>query len=329
MGDVFDIDTELDKLARTDLSMTGPEAESVGVKDIAYASLADTPMPEEAVDLELPEPVAEPEPAPKVEAPPAPEPPAVPEPVAPPPVAEPAPKVEEPAEVPEWDGQEKWEDYLTKMPQGTRKAVDAIRGRAATFQQEQQARVDGFLQKGEGVIKAFAEARGLEVEPVLAEVTKILQGVYQSELDQAEQRAALESAAKSRLTAELQLLAYQDQSYAQAAQRSDTRDKAAFATMAQILNDAGRLGQHITPARAWNIARAQHGILDAAAPKPAPTPPVTPTPKAQPTQPPPVVAQRSTQARPSTPPSQRRVDMDMGDTMETALAKQWAAMFGG
>ena len=217
---------------------------------------------------------------------------------------------------------------MARVPPQARKAVEGLKRQVDAFQASEKARVDGFLAKAEKVIGSFAEARGLEVEPIMQKVQETLQGIYQSEVDQADQRESTSRLEQQVLTSQLQLLAYQDNSYAQSCQRNSPQDQQARQTMAQIIAEARKLGRAIEPQRAWQIAKAHHNLVvtpttTAAAPpapvvsRPAPAPP-------------PPVATRTTQARPAAPPapaSRRPVEGRVGESLEDVLAREWGNTF--
>jgi hypothetical protein len=320
----FNIDDILDQLGATDLSMTTEEAKAENVPTEGPRSLAETDMPEpEEPDLSdlAPPPQETPPQSPAQPAPATP-----PSPPDAPPAQEAAPAAPEPlTEVPEWtDGT--WEDYLGKVPTVARKAMEGLKGQVDRFQANEKSRMDSFLVNAEKVIGAFAEARGLEVEPVMAQVQAVLKGVMQAEVDQAEQRESTTRLYQQNLTTQLQLLAYQDQSYAQSCQRNSPQDQATRKTMADILTEAGRLGRNVNPQQAWQIARAQHNLVFTspapAASAPAPTRPAP--------IPPPPVATRTPAARNSAPPvdrSRRPLEVPQGASVEDVLARAWNDMF--
>lgn len=321
MAEPFDVDALLDQLHGMDLGMSGEEAAVANVPQDGPKSLSETEMPDEEPELGLDElpPAPNPAPAPKP-----------PEPVAPTQeVAPPAPvqAPPEPAEVPEWT-EGAWEEYVTRVPPQARKAVEGLKRQVDSFQASEKARVDSFLGKAEKVIGAFAEARGLEVEPVMQQVQAALQSVYQAEVDQAEQRDSTSRLEQQVLTSQLQLLAYQDNSYAQSCQRNSPQDQQARQTMAQIIAEARKLGRAVDPQRAWQIAKAHHNlVVTPTTPVAAPPAPVVSRPAPAP---PPPVATRTTQARPAAPPapaSRRPVEGRMGESLEDVLSREWANTF--
>ena len=324
MAEPFDVDALLDQLHGMDLGMSGEEAAAANVPQDGPKSLAETEMPDEEPDLGLDELAPDPEPNPApAPAPKPPEPAAPTQEVAPPAPVQAPP---EPPEVPEWT-EGVWEDYVTKVPAQARKAVEGLKRQVDSFQASEKSRVDSFLSKAEKVIGAFAEARGLEVEPVMQQVQAALQSVYQAEVDQAEQRESTNRLEQQVLTSQLQLLAYQDNSYAQSCQRNSPQDQQARQTMAQIIAEARKLGRAVEPQRAWQIAKAHHNLVvtpttPAVAPAPAAPRPVP--------APPPPVATRTTQARPAAPPtpaSRRPVEGRVGESLEDVLSREWSNTF--